>query len=118
MILASLAGLVALLGAIGTLTDFPEKVDPLIHTEAEAKEEHHQIYMASEQAQQTQAGFNAYTLRLLLEQEIEILKLKIETEEDPDEKKLLEAQLASKLAFIHKLELEEREQMMKGRGES
>ena len=94
--------------------DVSEKIDPFIHTEAEAAEEHHAIMMVEEDHQQTQAGFNAYTLRLLLEQEIGILILKIESEEDAVEKTLLQAELESKQEFIRQLEKEEREQMMKG----
>lgn len=114
VIMASVISLVAIVSTISMFADVPDKVDPWIHTEAEAAEEHHAIIMAEEQVQQTQAGFNAYTLRLLLEQEIEILLLQIEAEEDAAELRILEAELAAKLAFIERLELEEREQMMKG----
>jgi len=115
--MVSIVTLVSIASAVSMFADVPNKVDPWIHTEAEAEQEHSQILMAEEQAQQTQAGFNAYTLRLLLEQEIAILELQIEAEEDEAAKKLLEAQLASKHAFIHQLEEEERKQMLKG-GES
>jgi len=114
MILATLAALVTVTGAVGTLTDFPEKLDPLIHTEAEAVEEHNQIIMAEEQVQQTQAGFNAYTLKAILEQEIAILELQIEAEEDEDEKEFLEAELKHKQDFIRQLEEEARKQLLKG----
>lgn len=114
--MGSLISMVALFSAISMFADVPAKVDPWIHTEAEAKEEHHQILMAEEQTKQTQAGFNAYTLRLLLAQEISILELQIDAEEDEDEKKLLEVKLVSKYAFIEQLELEERKQMLIGGG--
>lgn len=112
--MASVISLVAIVSTISMFADVPNKVDPWIHTEAEAAEEHHAIMMAEEKQQQTQAGFNAYTLRLLLEQEIEILLLQIEAEDDEAELRILEAKLAAKLEFIERLELEEREQMMKG----
>lgn len=114
IILASFAAVVATATAIGTLTDVPEKLDPWIHTEAEALMEHGDIILAAEQSKQTQAGFNAYTLKALMEQEIVILELRIGAEEDEDEKALLEAELAAKRAFIRQLEEEERRQLLRG----
>ena len=116
MIIATVTTIIAVASAISMFADVPDKVDPWIHTESEAAEEHHIITMAAEQQEQTQAGFNAYTLRLLIEQEIAILYLQIEVEQDEDELRILEAKLTAKLAFIEQLELEERKQMMKGEG--
>lgn len=113
IVLGAAAFVFAALAAITQLTDVVETADALVVSEAEADEAHSTIRMASEQQQQTQAGFNAYTLRLLLEQEIEILELHIEFEEDEDELERLEAELEAKQSFIRKLEEEERRQMMK-----
>jgi len=109
-----IAAFITLATAVTLLADVSDKADGLVQSEAEALADHEEILLASEQAQQTQAGFNAYTLRLLLEQEIEILELFIEAEEDEDEKKLMEAELEAKKAFIQQLEDEEHRQMMKG----
>lgn len=114
MIIAAVTIIISTASAISMFADVPGKVDPWVHTETEAAEEHFTITMAADEQEQTQAGFNAYTLGLLLEQEIEILKLQLEVEKDPDERKLLEAELKIKLEFIEKLEAEKRKQMMKG----
>lgn len=109
-----IAGFITLATAITLLADVSEKADVLIQSEAEALADHEDILLASEQVQQTQAGFNAYTLRLLLEQEIEILELQVETEDDEEAKEVLEMELNAKKTFILQLEEEERKQMMKG----
>ena len=114
MIIGTVTTIVAALSAISMFADVPDKVDPWVHTEAEAAEEHEAIVVAEEMAQQTQAGFNAYTLKAIMEQEIAILELQIEAEEDEDEKEILEAELRSKRALIRQLEAEERKQLLKG----
>ena len=99
---------------ISSGSDIADKVDPYIVTEAE---EVHAVMMAEGgDAKQTQAGFNAYTLSQLLEQEIAILKLQIEIESDEDELALLKAELRSKQQFIRKLQEEERRQLLEGAG--
>lgn len=113
IIMAGIVAAISIISAISMFADVPDKVDPWIHTEAEAAEEHSEILLAEEQSKQTQAGFNAYTLRLLLEQEIAILELQIEAEKDPAKKRVFEAELAAKREFILKLEQEEREQLLK-----
>lgn len=114
-ILGGLAVVITVTTAITQVTNVAETADALIVSEAEAEEAHGKITLASEQAQQTQAGFNAYTLRLLLEQEIAVLELQIEAEEDETEKELLEVELKAKQTFIRQLEDEERRQMMKSK---
>lgn len=113
-VLGAISAFVVIATALGLLLDVSEKFDPWIHTEAEAAEEHNAIILAEEQVQQTQAGFNAFTLRLLLEQEIELLELQIEVEDDEEEKSSLKYQLKKKQDFIQQLEDEERRQMLKG----
>jgi ribonuclease PH len=112
-IMISIGGAISALALFGAVVDLPDKVDPLVHTEAEAIEEHEIIVAQADTAEQTQAGFNAYTLRALMEQEIEILKLQIEAEKDADERKALKRELESKEEFIRNLEEEERKQLMK-----
>jgi len=101
---------------ISSGSDIADKVDPYIVTEAEAEEVHAVMMAEGGDAKQTQAGFNAYTLSQLLEQEIAILKLQIEIESDEDELALLKAELRSKQQFIRKLQEEERRQLLEGAG--
>lgn len=113
-VLGAISAFIVVATALSLLLDVSEKFDPWIHTESEAAEEHEAIIMAEEEVQQTQAGFNAFTLRLLLEQEIEVLELQIEAEAEEDEKEVLKQKLKKKRDFIQQLEDEERKQMMKG----
>ena len=108
-ILATLAAAAAAISNLGTVDEF---VDPLMVTEQEAADTHEVMNDQYAVAEQTQAGFNAYTLSQLLEQEIAILKLQIETESDQTEKEILQAELAYKQDFIRKLQEEERRQML------
>ena len=114
VIMASIVAAISILSAISMFADVPDKIDPWIHTEEEAKEEHRVITTAAEDAQQTQAGFNAYTLKQILMQEIEILELQVDAVADPEEKEVLQLELDKKKAFILQLEEEARKQMMKG----
>lgn len=115
MILAGLAVAFSIVSGVSMFADVPGKIDPWIHTEAEAVEEHHIITMAAEQQEQTQAGFNAYTLKAIMQQEIQILMLQIEVEDDVEASLLLKEELALKRSFIQRLEAEERRQLLRGR---
>jgi len=113
--LMSILGIFLTVGAAFTMWgDISEQADELVYTPEEAAVEHKAILLASEMQQQTQAGFNAYTLRQLLQQEIAILKLRISEETDEEELLLLQEELRDKQAFIRKLQEEERRQLIKG----
>lgn len=110
------AGVIITLGAaFGTLVDLPDKVDPLLQTEAEALADHEAISAEFLAAEQTQAGFNAYTLNQLLQQEVKILELQIKQETDDEQRELLKEELDEKKKFIRKLKEEERKQLLKGK---
>lgn len=114
-IITGWAGAVLALGGAFLISfDVSDKIDAQFVTEAEATVEHDIILLAGEEAQQTQAGFNAYTLQAIMEQEIEILVLQIEVEKDEETANLLRKKLASKQAFILRLQEEERKQLLKG----
>ncbi len=114
-VLGVLGLFVLVMTAFALLSDVSSQVDPFVHTEDEAREEHAVITLAAEEEKQTQAGFNAYTLKVILMQELEILELQILAEADEEKKILLKERLASKKSFILKLEEEEQRQMLKGR---
>lgn len=112
------AGIVITLGAaLSTLLAFPDQIDSVVHTESEAAAEHDEISNELSglmlAAEQTQAGFNAYTLNQLLQQELRILELQIEAEGDAEKKELLKEELKHKREFIRKLKEEERRQLLK-----
>lgn len=113
----SVGGVITGLTLLGLLADLPEKVDPLVHTEEEAESEHEHILAQADTQEHAQAAFNAYALRSILLQEIEILELQIEAEEDRDERQKLKDELKSKLEFIRSLEAEQRRQLTKGEDE-
>lgn len=108
-----IGGFITVATAFTILADLPEKVDPLVHTTSEAEAEHASINTQLASSEQTQAGFNAYALAQILQQEVDILKLKIDAEEDEDEKELLREELKAKQAMIRQLEEEQRKQLMK-----
>ncbi len=116
----TLGGIAAIfLTAVALITsgeDLANKVDPLVVTELEAATAHAVIIADAGEQKQTQAGFNAYTLSSLLQQEIDILKLQIEVEEDDEELALLKEELKAKQAFVRKLQEEERRQLIEGTG--
>lgn len=111
-------GIIGLLITVGTLIttmdDVSEVIDPYVFTEAEAATAHDLMAANADEKQQTQAGFNAYTLRQLLQQEVEILVLRIRTETDPEKIEELRSRLKAKRDFMQRLEDEEREQLLKG----
>lgn len=108
------AGFLTFAAVVASMNDLAELADPLVITEAEAEEIHGMISEAQVASEQTQAIFNAYTLRQILLQEITILELQIENEEDEDKRAELQDQLRVKKEFIRKLEEEERKQLIKG----
>lgn len=99
--------------------DLPQKIDPLVVTQAEAQVMHVELrseFVAEidkvedevENVENVQAVFNAYTLRMILNQEIEVLKLKIKSEKDPDRLQELKDELSAKQRYVRQLEEEER----------
>jgi len=102
-----------LVAVIGGAEKVAATADPYIVTEAEAAVSHNEIEEVQSDAEQTQAGFNAYTLKQILLQEVEILKLKIASETDPAAKEILQLQLQHKMEFITGLENEARRQLLK-----
>lgn len=107
-------GFITVATAFTILADLPDKIDPLIHTTSEAVAEHKIILAENDANEHAQAAFNAYALRSILEQEVETLKLKVNSEDDTDEKELLREELKAKQEFIRTMEAERMRQLSKG----
>jgi len=113
-IMLGVGGFITVATAFTILADLPDKIDPLIHTTSEAVAEHKIILAENDANEHAQAAFNAYALRSILEQEVETLKLKVNSEDDADEKELLREELKAKQEFIRTMEAERMRQLSKG----
>jgi len=113
-IMLGVGGFITVATAFTILADLPDKIDPLIHTTSEAVAEHKIILAENDANEHAQAAFNAYALRSILEQEVETLKLKVNSEDDTDEKELLREELKAKQEFIRTMEAERMRQLSKG----
>jgi len=114
-VMSAVGIVIAVATAITLLGDVSETVDPYVHTTSEAEEEHGVIVMAAETNENAQAVFNAYALRQILLQEIDILVLTIEATDNEEKKESLKEILKSKRGFIQSLDNEQRRQLAKGK---
>lgn len=109
-----IGGFITVATAFTILADLPDKIDPLVHTTSEAEEEHKIILAENDASEHAQAAFNAYALKSILQQELEIIELKMENEEDEGKVELLKEEYKNKAEFIRSLEAERMRQLSKG----